>query len=284
VGRSTAARTWLQTARPRTSTRKQNATCAAISACIRRRRECGSSPPLSALAGLTAEARSAGARPNSSVTPRVSARPNPSTRQSAGRIQAHRIVRRIDHADDERRGPPGEHAAERGRQKPSHGASTSTSCTRRQASRADRDAQRHLARPRRRLRRHQVGDVGAGDQQHQRHQHAQPRAPAVLVLQIRRRPRPPAPAIASASGKRRCSCLLMPVKPLARSSSKARETASSFARTGSTATPGLQRASVRCQVQSSWMAPGCIMVGTKMSVTVPVSVPVKGSGPTPTIW
>ena len=77
--------------------------------------------------------------------------------------------------------------------------------------------------------------------------------------------------------------LLMPVKPLALSSSKACEVASSFARSGPTATPAFSCANVRCQVQSSWMAPGCIIAGTNTSVTVPVSVPVKGAGPTPTI-
>jgi len=67
------------------STKKQKETCAAINVCIKRRRECGSSPPLRALAGLTAEARNAGAKPNNKVTTRVSATPNPSTLQSAGR-------------------------------------------------------------------------------------------------------------------------------------------------------------------------------------------------------
>ena len=78
-------------------------------------------------------------------------------------------------------------------------------------------------------------------------------------------------------------CFVMPVKPFALSYSNAREVACSFARTGSTATPGFSTANVRCHVESSRTAAGCIMVGTKISVTVPVSVPVKGSGPTPTI-
>ena len=41
--------------------------------------------PFSALAGFTVEARKAGARPKRIVTSSVSARPNPNTRQSAGR-------------------------------------------------------------------------------------------------------------------------------------------------------------------------------------------------------
>src|SRR6266446_10510799 len=66
-------------------TRKQKATCKAIKACIKRRRECGSSPPLSVLTGLIAEARTAGSRPNRKVTPRVSTKAKAKTRQSAGR-------------------------------------------------------------------------------------------------------------------------------------------------------------------------------------------------------
>jgi hypothetical protein len=42
---------------------------------------------LSALAGWIAEARNAGTRPNKNVTPRVTVKPNPSTRQSAGRTR-----------------------------------------------------------------------------------------------------------------------------------------------------------------------------------------------------
>ena len=75
----------------------------------------------------------------------------------------------------------------------------------------------------------------------------------------------------------------MPVNPLALSTSNAREVACSFARTGPTATPGFRRANVRCQVESERVTAGCIIVGRKMSVTVPVSVPVKLAGPTPTI-
>jgi hypothetical protein len=66
---------------------KQNATCAATRAFIRRRRECGSSPPLSALAGFTDDARGAGARPNRMVTAKVRATANEVTRQSAGRMR-----------------------------------------------------------------------------------------------------------------------------------------------------------------------------------------------------
>src|SRR6266481_6731353 len=63
---------------------KTNTTCTAINACIKRRFECGSSPPLSALTGLTDEARNAGANPKSKVTPSATAKPKPRTRQSAG--------------------------------------------------------------------------------------------------------------------------------------------------------------------------------------------------------
>jgi hypothetical protein len=86
-------------------------------------------PPLSALASLTAEARSAGARPNKSVTPRVSARPNPSTRQSAGRdsragLSGGLIRLTTNGADHHANNPP--IAAAR---KASIALSTRTSCT-----------------------------------------------------------------------------------------------------------------------------------------------------------
>ena len=71
----------------RKSTTKQNATCAAINPCMRRRRACGSSPPFNALTGFTHDARSAGISPNSSITTRVRSNPNPSARQSAGKTR-----------------------------------------------------------------------------------------------------------------------------------------------------------------------------------------------------
>ncbi len=82
----------------------QKATCTATSACIRRRRECGSSPPLRALTGLTEEARSAGARPNRKVTMRASESAKPSTRRSAGSarragVSGELIMPRMNGAD-----------------------------------------------------------------------------------------------------------------------------------------------------------------------------------------
>ena len=112
--------------------------------------------------------------------------------------QARRIVRRIDPADDERRGPPGEQRAHRGREEGEPGAFHQHQLHQPPSSRADGDAQRHFARPRRGLSRHQVGDVGARDQQHQRHQHAESqRASGGSRSAGRRRRRPRVPARAS---------------------------------------------------------------------------------------
>ncbi len=122
----------VATNRPATKcTTKQNATCRAISACIRRRRECGSSPPFIALAGLTPEARSAGARPNRNVTPSASARANPSTRQSAGRtkragLSGGLIMPTMNGADHHANNAPMEVA-----RNASQALSTRTNCTRR---------------------------------------------------------------------------------------------------------------------------------------------------------
>src|ERR1700722_3608209 len=137
---------------------------------MRRRRECGSSPPLSALAGLTVEARSAGAKPNRSVTPKASAMANPMPRQSAGSdrrsgLSGELILPTTNGADHHANNAP--MAAARNA---SIGLSISTSCT---------------SRPRGGLSRHQVGDVSAGDQQHQRHQYTQSRErTAVIFLHI----------------------------------------------------------------------------------------------------
>jgi hypothetical protein len=99
-------------------------------ACMRWRRACGSSPPLSALTGCTAEARSAGAKPKSSMTPTVSAKPNPTTRQSAGRNRragwsGGLIMLTTSGADHQANSPP--MAAAR---KASQALCTRTSCTR----------------------------------------------------------------------------------------------------------------------------------------------------------
>ena len=112
-------------------TTKQKAICAAISACISRRRECGSSPPLSALTGLTAEARSAGSMPNRNVTPSASASAKPSTRQSAGSARragsfGGLIIPRIYGADHHANSAPRDVA-----RKASQALSTRISCTKR---------------------------------------------------------------------------------------------------------------------------------------------------------
>jgi hypothetical protein len=70
--------------------------------------------------------------------------------------------------------------------KPSHAPSTRRSEEELQqaaAARADGNAKRHLAGARRGLRGHQVGDVGAGDHQHQNHEHTQSnQRPAIILL------------------------------------------------------------------------------------------------------
>ena len=48
-------------------------------------------------------------------------------------------------------------------------------------------------------------------------------------------------------------------------------------------TPGFTRASVRCHVESGRVTDGLIIVGTKISVTIPGSVPVNEDLATPII-
>ena len=76
------------------------------------------------------------------------------------------------------------------------------------------------------------------------------------------------------------------MKPFALSCWMARKVARSFWRTGSGHTPGFSCTSVRSQklVELAKVRGFFIIIGRKMSVTVPVSVPVKGSSATPTIW
>ena len=69
---ATSVQTWRQTDPRRKAPESKTRPERRPSACIRRRRECGSSPPLSALAGFTGEARKAGDSPNRNVTPSVS--------------------------------------------------------------------------------------------------------------------------------------------------------------------------------------------------------------------
>ena len=86
--------------RRRPAPRSARASAAAANAGLRR--------PSARSTGLTDEARSAGARPNRkrhAAGQRQAECQHPPVR---GKNQARRIVRRIDHAHDERRGPPGE--------------------------------------------------------------------------------------------------------------------------------------------------------------------------------
>ena len=113
------------------STRKQKETWVATSACISRRRECGAEPPLSARAGFTADARSAGARPNRNITPTVRASPKARILQSAGSarragLSGGLILPTTNGADHHANHPPIIAA-----RNASHALSTSTSCTNR---------------------------------------------------------------------------------------------------------------------------------------------------------
>ena len=105
--------------------------CTAISACIKRRRACGSR---SAFERARRVHRRSAQRRRQAEQQRHGQRQRQAECQHApvGRKrQPRRIVRRIDPAHDERRRPPREHAAQRRRQKCQHALSTSTSCTRR---------------------------------------------------------------------------------------------------------------------------------------------------------
>src|SRR5579871_2404985 len=68
-------------------TTKQNATWSAIRQCIKRRRECGSSPPLSANTGFTDEVRRAGAAPNKRAATKARSNENAAVRQSAESVR-----------------------------------------------------------------------------------------------------------------------------------------------------------------------------------------------------
>ena len=97
----------------------------------------------------------------------------PRRRQSAGRTRRAGLSGGLIMPTTNGARPPCEQSADGGCQERQPGAFHQHQLHQPPSSRADRDAQRHFARPRRRLRRHQVGDVGARNQQHQHHQHAQ---------------------------------------------------------------------------------------------------------------
>ncbi len=110
------------------STSTQKATWAPINSRIMRDRRCGS-PPLSATAGFTPDARRAGASPNSIVTANARATPNPSTLQSAGRIRRAGLsgvpIISTIHGAAHQANPPPIQAAKNA----SHAHSTTINCT-----------------------------------------------------------------------------------------------------------------------------------------------------------
>ena len=142
---------------------------------------------------------------------------------------------------------------------------------------------RHFAGARGGLRGHQIGDVGAGDQQHQGDQDGErDERAAVILLQARG---------AGGGGFEHDRLIEEPVDVLLRHAGEA---------FGAVLFPGARggvqlgahrfEGDAGVEKREGAMpgpivvdAAGCIMVGRKMSVTAPVSVPVKGSGPTPTI-
>ena len=74
-------------------------------------RECGSSPPFSVLIGLTEDARRAGTRPNRNVTARESTGESQYP-EISGQNETRRVIRRVEHADDQWRRPPREQTSE----------------------------------------------------------------------------------------------------------------------------------------------------------------------------
>ena len=87
-----------------------------------------------------------------------------------GEHEVHRTGGRTDHAHDERRAQPGERLADGCGQQGEPDAFHQNQLHEPPATRADRDAQRHLRRPGGCLRRHQIGDIGARDQEDEQHE------------------------------------------------------------------------------------------------------------------
>ena len=265
------------------TTRKQNATWAAIIPCIRRRRAWGSSPPLSALTGLTPEARKAGAKPKSKITPTIRSTPNPSTLQSAGSIKRAGlsgvlISRTTNGADHQAKAEPSREAPAA-----TIALSTSTICTSRNrpAPIETRSAiSRALAAASAVIRLATLAQAMRSTRPTNTPSHASARRYSSCIVET-----PDAAGSSSNFWFRKLAmlCFDSPFHVLDRSVSKLRLTAATFARSGSMSLPGFMTTRVRCQLASERVTHGCIIVGRKISVMIPGSVPVKGSGPTPTI-
>ncbi len=264
------------------STNTQKATCAAISACITRRDACGSAPPLSASTGFTAEARSAGARPNRQVDHQRQREPERGDAPVERHEQRRGIVRRIDQADDERRGPPREQRAEqRGAHREPH-AFAQHELHEPRAARANRDAQRHLAaratRPGRSSGwRRWRGRSAARSRRARRARSARDGCCAAAA-------ETPAPAGSSVNlslMNRSRRCFEKPTKPPARFSWNARKThLEAIARRFRPAPRRQASGAPRCGTSSissrvTVHRPSSSSARISISVTVPVSVPVN---------
>ncbi len=88
-------------------------------------------------------------------------------------LEAHRVLLRRKHRHHERRRPPADQCTERRGERRQQRALDEHQPDQPPAAGADRDPQRHLATSRQRLSVEQVGDVHAGDQQHDRDERCQ---------------------------------------------------------------------------------------------------------------
>src|SRR6202041_3978518 len=87
--------------------------------------------------------------------------------------QLRRIIRRMDPAHDQRCRLPRKQQSQSRCHKPEHRTLHHHHLHQSCASSTNRNTQCHLSCPGRRLCRHQVSHIRAGDQQHHSHQHAQ---------------------------------------------------------------------------------------------------------------
>ena len=117
--------------------------------------------------GLTADARRAGAIPNSTVTVSVNARLNAHRAPVEIEHQSNRLPDLGQQRDDERRRPPGEEGADDRCTDREQRAFDEHQLDETPAPGANRHAQRHLASASDGLSSEQIGDIRAGDQQHE---------------------------------------------------------------------------------------------------------------------
>src|SRR5580692_2382224 len=113
---------------------------------MRRRGECGSSPPLRAATGRTAEARRAGSKPSKRTTTIMSPKPKRSTRQSAGRASRAGLSGGLTRLSTKGADHPRKECAEDGSQKGEQRALSQDELDEAAAPGANRNTQSHLMR------------------------------------------------------------------------------------------------------------------------------------------